>query len=302
MPSETIPRLLRLSCFPSVRSSDLSFIPAFLVGAAAMAGPADSAIVAAMKIPEAPNYSWRAEVVDDARSYEIIGATDRATDYSLVTLPLPSNAPSRRGPGGSRGPTSNVTTVVFKGAIQYAVQVDEAWRLPSELPSSSGRRSGGPGGPPGSGRPPGSGGPPGSSGRGRGPGGGEAGKPAAYSNVQNSLSRPHEEIGVIVAGASDFKSEDGVISGKLTEIAAALLLVRPGQKDIEPRRASGTFRFWIQEGMLVKYETQVEGVLSVLTNGERREVTVNQTTTTSLSQVGTTTVDIPAEAKRKLGG
>jgi hypothetical protein len=274
-----------------------------LLVAAAMAGPADSAIVAAMKIPEAPNYSWRAEVVDDARSYEIVGATDRATDYSLVTLPLPSNSPSRRGPGGSRGPTSSVATVAFKGAVQYVVQVDEGWKRPDELPTSgSGRRGGGPGGPPGSGRPPGAGGPPGSSGRGRGPGGGETGKPAAYSNLQNSLSRPHEEIGVIVAGASDFKSEGGVVSGKLTEIAAALLLVRPGQKDIEPRRASGTFRFWIQEGVLVKYETQLEGVLSVLANGERREVTVNQTTTTTLSQIGTTTVDIPAEAKKKLGG
>ena len=95
-----------------------------VVTAAAGAGPVESAIIAAMKLPEAPNYSWRTEVVDDARSYEIVGATDRTGDYSLVTMPL-VNAVARRGPRGG-GASSNIATVVFKGAEQFVVQMDEA--------------------------------------------------------------------------------------------------------------------------------------------------------------------------------
>lgn len=289
-PSRSVPLLVSLLC---------SILPA-------AAGPVDSAIVAAMKVAEAPNYTWRTDVTDDVRSYEITGTTERATDFSLVTMPLPSAAAGsggtrRGGPGGgprggARGTSGAVSTVVFKGADNYVVQVDEAWRKPDEVGAddrSAMRRSGPYGGPPGSG-------PVGGPGRRRrGPGGaGEGDAAGGYSNLQTTLSRPHEEIGVIVGGATEWKVEGDMVSGTLPETTAMLLLVHPGQKDIEPKRAAGTFRFWIQQGVLVKYETKLEGVLVV--NG--REVAVHQTATTTFSQVGTTRVDVPAEAKRKLAG
>jgi hypothetical protein len=275
----------------------IAFLSLFAV-AAAVAGPVDSAIVAAMKLPDAPNYSWRTDVVDDGRTYEVVGATDRATDYSLVTQPL-VNAVARRAPRGG-GASSNVATLIFKGPEQFVIQSDDGWRSSGEMLSGSdrgGSRRGGLSGPPGMGGLPGMGGP-----RGRGSrGGGGGGEAAGYSNLQNTLSRPHEEIAIIVAGAADLKVEEDVITGSLSETAAKLMLVHAGQKTITPLRASGTVRLWVRNGVLLKYETRLEGVLSVESSGGRREVAVHQTATTTLTEVGTTKFEVPAEAMKKLG-
>src|SRR4051812_41796600 len=64
---------------------------ALAFASAAHAGPTETVIVAAMKLPEAANYTWRTEVVDDARTYEISGQTERAGDLSRVTMPLVSS-------------------------------------------------------------------------------------------------------------------------------------------------------------------------------------------------------------------
>ena len=272
--------------------------------AAAAAGPVETAIVAAMKLPDAPNYSWRTEVVDDARTYEIVGATDRGTDYSLVTMPL-VNAVSRRFPRGG-GASSNLATVIFKGGQQYVIQSEEGWRKSDEPAAAATERGssrrGIYGGPPGAGGWPGPGVPRGRDGRGGGPfpGGAETGGPTAYSNLQSTLSRPHEEIAVVVAGANEFKANGEVVTGTLSETSAALLLVHDGQKQITPIQASGTFRLWVRDGALTKYETTLEGRLAVETGSGRREVTVRQKSATTLAKVGTTRVEVPPEAQQKL--
>ena len=128
------------------------------------------------------------------------------------------------------------------------------------------------------------------------------GRPApAYSNLQLTLSRPHEELGIIVAGYTDIKADGDVVSGTLSETAAKLLLVHSGQKEITPLTASGTFRFWLKDGALVKYEVKLEGTLAVVANGDRHEIAVHQTATTDLKDVGATKFDVPDEAKKKLG-
>lgn len=147
------------------------------------------------------------------------------------------------------------------------------------------------------------GGPRGRGGRGSGrPPGGDSARPEpAHSNLQNTLSRPHEEVAIIVAGASDLKVEGETIRGTLSSTAAALLLVHPGQKDLTPLRASGTVRLWIKDGALQKYETRLEGRLAVDGSFGRREVEVQQTATTTLSAVGTTKFEVAPEAQKKLG-
>ena len=123
-----------------------------------------------------------------------------------------------------------------------------------------------------------------------------------FSNVQNTLSRPHEEIAIIVAGAAGMKAEGEVVSGALSETAAKLLLVHDGQRDRVPLQAGGTFRLWVRGGALVKYETKLEGRLQVDDSSGRREVKVNQTATTTLSEVGTAKVEVPPEVRKRLGG
>ncbi|MFM7751824.1 MAG: hypothetical protein ACKPB0_15550 [Opitutaceae bacterium] len=280
------------------------------------AGPVESAIVAAMKVPDAPSYAWRTEVSDDARTYEISGSTERAGEYSLVTMPIPVTGGRRaaRGPINSSG-TSTVTAW-FKGAVDCVVQSGDGWRRPEELANANDRDAGGGGG--GQRRRGGFGGPPGGGGgggfgggRGMGGGGGRGYPPVddrgegggrTFSNVQKTLSRPHEEIAVIVAGGSDLKAEGEVVSGRLSETSAQLLLVHEGQRDRVPLQAGGTFRLWVRGGALVKYETRLEGVLRVDDAAGRREVRVNETATTTLSEFGTARFEVPAEVRRRLGG
>jgi len=123
-----------------------------------------------------------------------------------------------------------------------------------------------------------------------------------FSNVQKTLSRPHEEIAVIIAGGSDRKAEGELVSGRLSETSAKLLLVHEGQRDRVPLQAGGTFRLWLRGGALVKYETRLEGALRVDDAAGRREVRVNETSTTTLSEVGTARVEVPAEVRKRLGG
>ncbi|MEY2881384.1 MAG: hypothetical protein RLZZ15_3764 [Verrucomicrobiota bacterium] len=254
----------------------------------AFAGPAESAIVAAMKLPDAPNYSWVTAVDDDARSYEITGKTDRATDYSLVTMPMVGAVRGRTARSGAA--VDNQATVLFKGDERFVVETNDGWFTTDEL-RPAGARGGSPGGP-GGGR------------RGRRGGfpGGDGRPVPAYSNLQKNLSRPHDEIAIIVAGYVELKVEDGIVAGTLNDTSARLLLVHPGQDEITPLAAAGAFRLWIKDGALVKYETTLEGKLSVETASGRREVVVRQKSTTTVTGAGTTTFEVPAAARKKLGG
>jgi len=257
------------------------------------AGPVEVAIVSAMKIADAPNYGWVSDIIDDARTYTIDGKTDltRNKDFSLVTMPMVSTL--RRGAGLGGGNSDNQATAIFKGDVDCVIETPEGWKRAEELeqiardlrsrrnPGRTGSRGGGP----------------------RGNRGDAGTAPAlAYSNLQKTLSRPHEEIGIIVAGYTDLKVETYGVSGALADTNARLLLVHAGQKNLTPLRATGTFRFWIKEGQLTKYQVTLEGTIAVATANGRREVQVHQTTTTTLREVGTTRFEIPEAARKILGG
>lgn len=298
-----------------MKRSAFACLAALLATTAIHAGPAEAAIVAAMKLPDAANYSWSTNVDDDARSYAIDGQTDRATDYSLVTMPLVAAA--RRSAGTGTSNSGNLSNSIFKGDEKCVVQVDSAWKTIDELAASAPSMSSGGYG---SGFPS-MGGWGGMRGRGRrgmmggmgprgfpsnagsnGDGGGTDGRQMPpYSNLQKTLSRPHEELGIIVAGAGELKVEGDVVSGTLSDTAAKLLLVHAGQKEITPLKASGTFRLWLRDGALVKYEVKLAGTLAVMNNGVRHEIDVHQTALTEIKNIGTTKFDVPDDAKKKLG-
>ena len=280
----------------TMKRSVFAYIAIMLATASAYAGPVESAIVAAMKLPDAANYSWVTTIDDDARTYEITGKTDKS-DYSVVEMPMV--AAVRRGVTRNSANSDNQVEAVFKGDEKLVIQTPTGWKTPEELAAAarsgySGQRGGGMGGRRGGGR---RGGFPG----GGGPGGRDGTTPPVFSNLQLTLSRPAEEIGIIVASHTDLTADGDTVNGTLTETGAKLLLVHPGQKEITPLSAGGTFRLWIKDGVLVKYEVKLGGTLAVMTNGTRREVEVHQTATTELQNVGTTTLNVPDEAKKKLG-
>ena len=123
----------------------------------------------------------------------------------------------------------------------------------------------------------------------------------AYSNLQLGVSHPHEELGVIVGSHDELKVEGDIVTGSLTDLGAQLLLVRDGQKYIEPVSAAGTFKLWLRDGMVLKYQISLEGTLKVHLQSGRQRVRVHQVTDTLLKDIGSTTFEVPAQAREKLG-
>jgi hypothetical protein len=66
---------------------------------------------------------------------------------------------------------------------------------------------------------------------------------------------------------------------------------------VEVKDAKASIKFTIKDGNLTKFEMHVTGTRSF--NGNDNDV--DQTTTTEIKDVGTTTIDVPADAKAKLG-
>ena len=65
----------------------------------------------------------------------------------------------------------------------------------------------------------------------------------------------------------------------------------------EVSNAKGEVKLWVTDGVLSKYKVHVTGTVSF--NGNDREV--DRTTTTEIKDVGSTKLDVPAEAKAKAG-
>lgn len=266
----------------------------------AHAGPTEAAILAAMKLSDAANYSWTATVTDDARTYDIVGRTSKA-GYTAARMPLINSVRRRLG----RSTTEVDANYLFRGNVACVIETENGWKRPDELKDSDiNERTAAPtvGA---TGHAPLTGGPPTGL---RGPGGrksrggrGDRGE-QNYSNIQLGLSLPHEELAVIVSSHDKLAVEGEVVTGTLTDLGAQLLLVRDGQAAITPVRAAGTFKLWLHDGVVVKYQVRLEGILSVEANGLRREIVVHQTTDTALRNLGTTKVDVPDQARLKLTG
>ena len=106
-----------------------------------------------------------------------------------------------------------------------------------------------------------------------------------------NLKVPSAQVPDLVAAARELKQDGDVYSGEMTEEGAKKQF-RFGQ----PKNPKGSVKFWVKEGALAKYEFKVTGKVDF--NGN--EVDVDRTSTTVISEVGTTKVNVPAKAKAKL--
>lgn len=116
-----------------------------------------------------------------------------------------------------------------------------------------------------------------------------------------NLSLPAKQIQELAEGAKELKQEGDVISGDLTEEAAKKFVStfrrRGGGGDgPEVSGASGSVKFWVKDGAIAKYEYKSKGKVSF--NGNDRDI--DRTTTVEIQNVGSTKVNIPEAAKKKL--
>jgi hypothetical protein len=126
----------------------------------------------------------------------------------------------------------------------------------------------------------------------------QARMPRRYS----TMKLPAGEAEEMADKVKELKAGDeGLCSGDLTEDAVKGLLTRfgrGGQQAPEVAGAKGWIKFWAKDGVLTKYQYNVQGTMTV--GQDRREVEVNRTTTIEIKEIGTTKVTVPDEAKKKL--
>jgi len=122
--------------------------------------------------------------------------------------------------------------------------------------------------------------------------------------LQN-LKAPSAEIQDIISKAGELKKDGDVISGDLTKEGAESMLTfgfgrgrgPGGGNRPPPKDAKGSVKIWLKDGNIAKYETKVSG--KVDRQGE--EMQMERTSTTEIKDVGNTKIDVPDDAKKKLG-
>jgi hypothetical protein len=94
------------------------------------------------------------------------------------------------------------------------------------------------------------------------------------------------------------KSVDGSYTSELTPEGAKEIFGRLGRRAAESKDATGSAKFWVSDGVLKKYESTVKGKFT--TGEEKKEVNLSRTVTVEIKDVGTTKMDLPADATNKL--
>jgi hypothetical protein len=113
---------------------------------------------------------------------------------------------------------------------------------------------------------------------------------------------PASDAQELAGRVKDLKKEGDTYSATLTAEGIKEMFAfgrRPGGEGGGPDTSGlkGTAKFWVKDGVLSKYETRIEGKMTFGQN----ERDINRATITEIQEVGSTKIEVPAEAKKKLG-
>jgi len=208
-----------------------------------------------------------------------------ATSYSWkTTVQVPENSPGARFQAGptegkfakdgticivmTRG--ENKTEAFIKGE-KVAVKTEDGWKSADELAQAGGQ-------------------------------GGQQNRGGFMARGLRNYKSPAAQAESIIDGLKDVKKADGAYVGEMTEAGVKALLM-PGQRRAdatqapEPKEAKGSAKFWIKDGLIAKYEFNVQGKI---VGRNDQEMAINRTTTVEITDVGSTKVEVPEEAGKKL--
>jgi len=121
--------------------------------------------------------------------------------------------------------------------------------------------------------------------------GGE-GRGRFLGRMVRNLKAPAAQATELAGVTKELKKDGDAYSGDLTDEGAKAQF-RFGTVS----NPKGSVKFWLKDGVLTKYEYKVTGTVDF--NGN--EVDVDRATTTEVKDVGTTKVNVPEAAKKKLG-
>lgn len=238
----------------------------FATSALAQSGPADEVKAAAKKLGDAANYSWTTTTKVPEESRFRPGPVEGKTSKEGLTH-LTMTFGERK------------TETLLKDG-KYITKTNDGWQTSEELRAARESNGGGGGG------------------EGRGQGGGRGfGGGRMFQNYKTPAAQAEDLAGKV----KELKKDGDTLSGDLTEAAVKEMLTmggrrRDGSEAPSPANAKGSVKFWIKDGVLAKYETQVSGTISF--NGN--EMNLDRTTTTELKEVGSSKLEVSEEAKKKL--
>lgn len=112
-----------------------------------------------------------------------------------------------------------------------------------------------------------------------------------------------DEAGKLLKGVKELKSGgENLFTGDLTpEAAKDLMTFRPRrgqQAPPPPKDAKGSVKFWVKDGALTKFESHLQAKVAFGQDQDEQDFDI--TRTVEIQNVGTTKVDVPADAKKKL--
>jgi len=106
-----------------------------------------------------------------------------------------------------------------------------------------------------------------------------------------NFKAPAAQAAELAAAAKDLKKEGDAYAGPMSEEGAKAQF-RFGT----PTNPKGSVKFWLKDGVLSKIEFKVQGKVDF--NGN--EIDVDRVTTVEVKEIGTTKVNVPEAAKKKL--
>ncbi|HEX8234418.1 MAG TPA: hypothetical protein VF600_00530 [Abditibacteriaceae bacterium] len=120
------------------------------------------------------------------------------------------------------------------------------------------------------------------------------------ARMVQTFKTPAAEAADLASKAQALTKTEDAFTAELTEADAQQLLTtgpRPGGGNAPaPTNAKGSVKFVVKDGVLSRYEYNVQGTMNF--NGN--DVNINRTTTTEIKDIDTTKVDVPDEAKQKV--
>ena len=128
-----------------------------------------------------------------------------------------------------------------------------------------------------------------------------SGTAAAVVKFLKSYKAPAAQSTELAGNLKDLKETEGVLSGELKEDTVKEFLLyatrrRDGQEPPKIEDAKGAAKFWMKEGVLTKYEINVQGKLS----SADRTNDINRTMTIELKDIGASKIEVPEEARQKM--
>ena len=226
-----------------------------------LAAPKDDVKAAAAALGNAANYTWQTTQDFGANSPFQPGPTDGKTEKDGYTTVSMSFG-------------DNTSMIVLKGTNAAVQSPDNGWQTVAEATAGGG-------------------------------GGGGFNMGMMIARQAQNMKAPAVEAANLAGLAADLKVDGDKITGALTDDGAKSQLSfggfgrrggGPGGGGPQITNPKGTVTFWVADGKLTKYSFHVTGTM----NRGDQDMDIDRTTTVTIKDVGTTKVEVPDDAKKKL--